>query len=60
RKGLVRVGIKGAASVGTTITSGGKPAGVIYTQSGGKAIAYLRFDRAKADLMAADAVLSLL
>ncbi len=60
RKGLVRVGIKGAASVGTTITSGGKPAGVIYTQSGGKAIAYLRFDRAKDDLKAADAALSLL
>jgi folate-binding protein YgfZ len=60
RKGLTIVGIKGAATVGTPITSDGKPAGFLYTQSGGKAIAYLRFGRAKGALKAADATLTLL
>lgn len=45
RKGLVRVRIEGSAPVGTAILQGEKPAGVLFTQSGGQAIAYLRFDR---------------
>ena len=53
RKGLARVNVTGSAPVGTDITSGGKVAGTLYTQSGGHGIAYLRFDRANED-MAAD------
>ena len=53
RKGLARVAVEGAAPVGTEITSeDGKPAGVLYTQSGGAGLAYLRFDRASGDMMA--------
>lgn len=46
RKGLAQVAVEGAAPVGTAITAGEKPAGTLYTQSGGRGIAYLRFDRA--------------
>lgn len=57
KKGLAQVKIEGAAPVGTDITIDGKPAGVLYTQSGGFGIAYLRFDRATAHMQAADAQL---
>ena len=59
RKGLASVEITGAAPIGTPITSNGKAAGVLYTQADGKAIAHLRFDRAKGDLLAGDAVIRL-
>lgn len=55
RKGLCRVQIEGTAPVGTPITSNGKPVGTLFTQSGGNAIAYLRFDRAGAEMEAQDA-----
>ncbi|MBU2959598.1 folate-binding protein [Citreicella sp. C3M06] len=55
RKGLAPVVVDGTAPVGTEILSGEKPAGVLYTQSGGRGIAYLRFDRAVGTLTAADA-----
>ncbi len=56
RKGLVRVRIEGAAPVGTAITdAAGKPAGTLFTQSGGFAIAYLRHDRAQGILQASQA-----
>ncbi|MEL7254930.1 MAG: folate-binding protein [Pseudomonadota bacterium] len=55
RKGLVRVGVEGAAPAGTEIDAGGKPAGVLYTQSRGHGIAYLRFQRASAEMTAGDA-----
>ncbi|MCB2095159.1 MAG: folate-binding protein YgfZ [Rhodobacteraceae bacterium] len=45
RKGLATVSIEGAAPVGTEITAGGKPAGTLFTQSAGRALAWLRFDR---------------
>ncbi|NSX54958.1 YgfZ/GcvT domain-containing protein [Parasulfitobacter algicola] len=45
KKGLKTVQIDKAVPVGTPITSNGKPAGHIFTQSGNQAIAYLRFDR---------------
>jgi folate-binding protein YgfZ len=58
RKGLVRVHIDGAAPVGTEITtSDGKPVGTLYTQSGRRALAYLRLDRAEGDLVAGNATL---
>ena len=59
RKGLRIVEITGTAPVGTEIHSGGKPAGVLFTQSGGMAIAYLRLDRAGDDMQAGDATLRL-
>ncbi|NVO55761.1 folate-binding protein YgfZ [Rhodobacteraceae bacterium B1Z28] len=55
RKGLRRVLIDGSAPVGTTVLSNGKPAGTLFTQSGGQAIAYLRFDRAGGEMQAEDA-----
>ncbi|MEM6589771.1 MAG: folate-binding protein [Pseudomonadota bacterium] len=55
RKGLVTVDVDGTAPAGTEIDAGGKPAGVIYTQSGSHAIAYLRFQRAGSDMTAGDA-----
>ncbi|NIY80135.1 folate-binding protein YgfZ [Celeribacter sp. HF31] len=60
RKGLKTVEIDGAAPVGTEImTEDGKTAGALFTQSGGRAIAYLRFDRAKGPLKAGDALITL-
>lgn len=58
KKGLTRVDIAGSAPVGTAITSDGKPAGTLFTQSGGQAIAYLRFDRATGPLQAQDATIT--
>jgi folate-binding protein YgfZ len=56
RKGLVRVVIEGSAPVGTEITGeDGKPAGTLFSQSGGFAIAYLRHDRSNGILAAGQA-----
>jgi len=57
RKGLATIRIDGTAPVGTPITSDSKPVGTLFTQSGGQAIAYLRFDRANGALKAGDAIL---
>lgn len=55
RKGLRVVSIDGTAPVGTDIMSNGKPAGTLLTQSGDRAIAYLRFDRMSDAMEAGDA-----
>ena len=56
RKGLASVDIDGVAEIGTKLmTEDGKEAGTLLSQSGGKAIAYLRFDRAKGPLSAGKA-----
>lgn len=55
RKGLVTVAVQGAAPIGTEIMAGDKPAGTLFTQAGGQAIAYLRFDRAEGAMQAGDA-----
>ena len=55
RKGFRTVEVEGSAPVGTDITADGKPVGTLFTQSGGKGIAYLRFDRAKGEMQAGDA-----
>ena len=52
RKGLAVVAVKGAAPVGSEITAENKAAGTLYTQSGGRGIAYLRFDRATGAMQA--------
>ena len=58
RKGLVTVAVTGSAPIGTPILAGEKEAGTLFTQAGGKAIAYLRFDRATGPMTAAAAQLS--
>ncbi len=57
KKGLKRVRIDRAVPVGTEITADGKPAGQVYTQSGGRALAWLRFDRAEGQMQAGNATL---
>jgi folate-binding Fe-S cluster repair protein YgfZ len=52
KKGLVQVALAGSVPVGTEILSGDRPAGTLYTQSGGQGLAYLNFTRAKAPLTA--------
>mgnify|MGYP005847908627 CR=1 FL=1 len=56
RKGLTLVAVRGTAPVGTPITTAeGKPAGTLFTQAGGRGIAYLRFDRAAPGMQAGGA-----
>ena len=56
RKGLVQLQISGAAPLGTPIVMGdGRVAGTLFTQSGGLALAHMRFDRMDGPLQAADA-----
>ncbi len=52
RKGLVQVAIDGTVPVGTPILAEGREAGVVLTQSGGRALAYLRFDRTEGEMWA--------
>lgn len=59
RKGLVKAGITQPIPVGTPITSDENPIGMLYTQSGKHAIAYLRFDKATGVLKAGDALISM-
>lgn len=60
RKGLQTVAVDGTTPLGTEIMADGKAAGTLYTQAGGKGIAYLRFDRAKGEMTAGDAKVTLL
>ncbi|MGY3437998.1 MULTISPECIES: CAF17-like 4Fe-4S cluster assembly/insertion protein YgfZ [unclassified Marinovum] len=60
RKGLARVTIEGTAPLGTEITANGKPVGVLGTQAGNAALAYLRFDRAGDEMQAGSARVSLI
>ena len=50
KKRLVRVRVEGEAAPGTPVTTpmtdGGKPAGTLFSQSGGRGLAHLRLDRA--------------
>ncbi len=55
RKGLTTVAIEGEAAIGADILADDKVAGQIFTQSNGRAIAYLRFDRAKDAMTAGNA-----
>jgi len=58
KKGLAQVGVHGAATPGTAITSDGRPVGTLYTVSGDKALAFLRFDRAEGEMQAGEATLT--
>ena len=59
RKGIVQVKILGSVDLGTPIIANGKPAGTIYTQSRGRALAYLRFDRIVEQMTANDTKITL-
>jgi tRNA-modifying protein YgfZ len=60
RKGLAPVRVEGRAEPGTEITGpDGRSAGRLFSQSGGRGIAWLRFDRATGPLRAGDAVVML-
>ena len=58
KKGLVTVDVDGGAPVGTPITADGKTVGTLYTQSGDKGLAWLRFDRAGPGMEAGEARVS--
>ncbi|MGB3243285.1 MAG: folate-binding protein [Sulfitobacter sp.] len=58
RKGLTQVNVDGQAPVGTEISANGKAVGTLLTQAGDKALAYLRFDRAKGEMQAGDAIVT--
>lgn len=58
RKGFASVTVAGAADPGTPITAEGKPVGTLHSRAGDRAIAYLRFDRAKGALRAGDATVT--
>ncbi len=60
KKGLARVAVQGDAQPGDEITADGKPAGVLHSRAGDRALAYLRFDRATGEMRARDATLHLL
>lgn len=56
KKGLVTLGIDGTAPIGTPILlPDGREAGTLFTQSGDRAIAHMRFDRMVEGLVAGDA-----
>ena len=58
RKGLRQVKISGSAPIGTAILANEKPAGILYTQYDGLALAYLRFDRIAPEMVAGSAVIT--
>lgn len=55
RKGLTRLRIEGQTEPGTPITREGKEVGTVFTQSGGAALAHVRFDRLGDGMEAGDA-----
>ncbi|MEL6766794.1 MAG: folate-binding protein [Pseudomonadota bacterium] len=59
KKRLVQVRVVGTAPPGTPLTTPeGKPAGTLFTQAGGRALAHLRLDRAVGPLTAGDATVT--
>jgi len=58
RKGLAQVKIEGEAVSGDEISADGKPAGTLYTVSGDRGLAFLRFDRAAGKMQAGKATLT--
>jgi folate-binding Fe-S cluster repair protein YgfZ len=59
RKGLVTVTVAGQAEPGTPVKDAeGRVAGTLFTQSGGLALAHLRYDRATGPLKAGEATVT--
>ena len=59
RKGLALVAVAGDADTGTEIVAEGKAVGTLLSRAGDRAIAYLRFDRAKGAMHAGEATVTL-
>ncbi|QYZ71570.1 CAF17-like 4Fe-4S cluster assembly/insertion protein YgfZ [Neotabrizicola shimadae] len=59
RKGLVRVLVEGQAVPGSTVLSGERDVGRLFTTAGGRGIAHLRLDRAEGVMQAGSAVVRL-
>ncbi|MEO0342217.1 MAG: folate-binding protein [Pseudomonadota bacterium] len=59
RKGLARISISHEVPIGTELIADGKSVGKVFTQSKGRGLAYLRFDRAKGQMHAGDAGVAL-
>ncbi len=57
KKGMARVEIDGRAAPGTAITAEGRAVGRLFTASGGRALAHLRYDRAGGEMRAGEAVI---
>lgn len=55
RKGLAVVEVAGAAPIGTAIETQGREVGRLFTQSGGRGLAHLRFDLAQGEMTAGPA-----
>jgi folate-binding protein YgfZ len=60
KKGLARVSVAGPAGPGTPIQAGAKPVGTLFTRSGDRALAHLRFDRATGEMTAGEARITLM
>ena len=60
KKGFLTINILGSAPIGTEIFSNEKICGTLFSQGGGRAIAYLRYDRMSKSMKAGDAILNLL
>ena len=58
RKGLALVRVSGETPIGTEITASGRAVGVLYSQSNGLGLAYLRFDRTTSHMQAGSARVS--
>jgi folate-binding protein YgfZ len=58
KKGLALVTISGTAPPGTPLMAADREAGTLFTQSGDRAIAFLRFDRATGPLTAGKATVT--
>ena len=58
KKRLVQVRVEGTAPTGTPVTTDGRPAGTLFTQADGTALAHLRLDRAKGEMEAGEARLA--
>jgi len=55
KKGLIKVSVIGETPVGTEILADGRPAGVLYSQSDGHGLAFLKLDRAFPKMQAGEA-----
>jgi folate-binding Fe-S cluster repair protein YgfZ len=55
KKGLIKVSVIGETPVGTEILADGRPAGILYSQSDGHGLAFLKLDRASLKMQAGEA-----
>jgi hypothetical protein len=60
KKGFSTINISGCAPIGTAIFSNEKICGTLFSQSGGRAIAYLKYDKVSKNMKAGEAILNLL